>query len=95
MDQGSAGHWYVQGDTGDEAIAFLAGAAHFAAEHWGTALLARALVVKTEDAWRSLERHALPLTLVRDFSGGGTHSRQVQQLRLAALTWPMLFSQLR
>ena len=34
------------------------------------ALLARALVVKTEDAWRSLERHAFPLTLVRDFSGG-------------------------
>lgn len=33
-------------------------------------LLARALVVKTEDSWRSLERHAFPLTLVRDFIGG-------------------------
>ena len=68
--KGAPGHWYVQGDTRDEAIAFLASAAHFAAEHWGTALLAKALVVKTEDAWRSLERHAFPLTLVRDFIGG-------------------------
>ena len=68
--KGTPGHWYVQGDTGDEAIAFLAGAAHSAADQWGAALLARALIVKTEDAWRSLERHAFPLTLVRDFSGG-------------------------
>ena len=36
----------------------------------GAALLAKALVVKTEDAWRSLERHAVPLVLVRDFNGG-------------------------
>ena len=68
--KGAPGHWYVQGDTGDEAIAFLAGAAYSAADQWGSALLARALVVKTEDAWRSLERHAFPLTLVRDFIGG-------------------------
>ena len=68
--KGAPGHWYVQGDPRDEAIAFLAGAAHSAADQWGVALLARALVVKTEDAWRSLERHAFPLTLVRDFSGG-------------------------
>ena len=64
------GHWYVQGDTRDESIAFLAGVAHSAADQWGAALLARALVVKTEDAWRSLERHAFPLALVRDFIGG-------------------------
>ena len=68
--KGAPGHWYVQGDTRDEAIAFLAGAAHSAAEQWGTALLAKALVVKTEDAWRGLERRALPLVLVRDFDGG-------------------------
>ena len=68
--KGAPGHWYVQGDTRDEAIAFLAGAAHSAAEHWGAALLAKALVVKTEDAWRSLERRALPLVLVRNFDGG-------------------------
>ena len=29
------GHWYVQGDTRDEVIAFLAAAAHSAAEQWG------------------------------------------------------------
>ena len=68
--RGAPGHWYVQGDTRDEAIAFLAGAAHSAAEQWGAALLTKALVVKTEDAWRSLERHALPLVLVRDLNGG-------------------------
>ena len=68
--KGAPGHWYVQGDTRDEAIAFLAGAAHSAAEQWGAALLAKALVVKTEDAWRGLERRALPLVLVRDFDGG-------------------------
>ena len=67
--KGAPGHWYVQGDIRDEAIAFLAGAAHSAAEQWGAALLAKALVVKTEDAWRSLERHALSLVLVRDFNG--------------------------
>ena len=68
--KGAPGHWYVQGDTRDEAIAFLAGAAHFAAEQWGAALLAKALVVKTEDSWRGLERHAFPLALVRDFDVG-------------------------
>ena len=33
--RGAPGHWYVQGDTRDEAIAFLAGAAHSEAEQWG------------------------------------------------------------
>ena len=68
--KGAPGHWYVQGDTRDEAIAFLAGTAHSTSEQWGWGLLARTLVVKTEDAWRSLEHHALPLVLVRDFNGG-------------------------
>ena len=67
---GTPGHWYAQGDTRDEAIAFLAAGAHSRADQWGAALLARALVVKTEDAWRGLERHIFPLVLVRDFSGG-------------------------
>ena len=72
--KGASGHWYVQGDTREEAIAFLAGAAHSAADQWGTPLFAKALVVKTEDAWRNLERHAFPLTLVRDFIVGGVHT---------------------
>ena len=68
--KGVPGHWYVQGDNRDEAIAFLAGTAHSSSEQWGWGILARTLVVKTEDAWRSLEHHALPLVLVRDFNGG-------------------------
>ena len=68
--KGVPSHWYVQGDTKDEAIAFLAAAAHSRTDQWGAELLARALVVRTEDAWRSLERHVFPLVLVKDFSGG-------------------------
>ena len=63
-------HWYVQGDTRDEAIAFLAAAAHSRADQWGAELLARALVVKTEDAWRSLERHVFPLVPGTGFQRG-------------------------
>ena len=48
--KGVPSHWYVQGDTKDEAIAFLAAAAHSRTAQWGAELLARALVVKTEDA---------------------------------------------
>ena len=68
--KGVPSHWYIQGDTKDEAIAFLAAGAHSRTDQWGAELLARALVVRTEDAWRSLERHVFPLVLVRDFSGG-------------------------
>ena len=63
-------HYYVQGDTQDEAIAFLAGCAHADETQWGSALLARAVVAENADAWRSLEGHSSPLVLVRNFSGG-------------------------
>ena len=63
-------HYYVQGDTQDEAIAFLAGCAHADETQLGSALLARAVVVENADAWRSLEGHSSPLLLVRNFSGG-------------------------
>ena len=62
--------YYVQGQTEDEAIAFLAACAHTEETKWGSALLARAVVVENVDAWRSLEGHSSPLVLVRDFSGG-------------------------
>ena len=94
--KGAPGHWYVQGDTRDESIAFLASARPIPRRtSGGAALLARALVVKTEDAWWSLERHAFSLTLVRGFSGGGAPGHRVWQLRLATLTWHMTISQLR
>ena len=68
--EGGPSHYYVQGDTQDEAIAFLAACAHASASSWGAVLLAGAIVVQTADAWRSLEGHPQPLVLVRDFSGG-------------------------
>ena len=68
--RGEPSHYYVQGDTPDEAIAFLAGCAGADAEPTGSALLARAVVVENADAWRSLEGHSSPLVLVRNFSGG-------------------------
>ena len=63
-------HHYVQGETQDEAIAFLAACAHADETQLGSAILARAVVVNNADAWRSLEGHSSPLVLVRSFSGG-------------------------
>ena len=63
-------HYYVQGDTQDEAVAFLASCAHSDETQLGSALLARAVVVENADAWRSLEGHPSSLVLVRNFSGG-------------------------
>ena len=68
--RGEPSHYYVQGDTRDEAIAFLAGCARGDPEPTGPALLARAVVVENADAWRSLEGHSSPLVLVRNFTGG-------------------------
>ena len=67
--EGGAGSWYVRAYNRDEAIAYLAAAARDAVSTWGPTLLSRALVVHTEDAWRSLEHHAYPLVLVRGFIG--------------------------
>ena len=63
-------HYYVRGETQDEAIAFLAACAHADATQLGSAILARAVVVENAGAWRSLEGHPSPLVLVRSFSGG-------------------------
>ena len=60
---------YLQGTARDEAIAFLAACAHANAGSWGAALMARSVVVETLDAWRSLENHSFPLTLIRAFAG--------------------------
>ena len=68
-------HYYVQGDTQDEAIAFLASCAQADETQLGSALLARAVVVENADAWRSLEGHSSPLVLVRNFSGGNVSAQ--------------------
>ena len=63
--EGNADSWYVRAYNRDEAIAYLAAAASDAVSTWGPTLLSRALVVQTEEAWRSLEHHPYPLVLVR------------------------------
>ena len=73
--RGEPSHYYVQADTRDEAIAFLAASAHCKSPQWGAALLARAVVVQAVDAWRSLEGHPSSLVLVRDFSDGAVSSQ--------------------
>lgn len=60
-------HYYVQGDTREEAIAFLAASALNSDDKWGATLLARALVVKTANAWTALLGNTSPLVLIRDF----------------------------
>ena len=67
--QQSPSHYYVQGDTREEAIAFVAACAQRADEKWRAGFLAKAIVVDDSDTWRSLERHWSPLVLIRNFSG--------------------------
>ena len=64
-----ANRFYVMGSTPEEAIAFLAACGKTNEETWGSDLFARALVVQTPEAWRSLERHHVPLVLIRVFQG--------------------------
>ena len=67
--QQTATPYYVKAQTRDEAIAFVAASALHSGEEWGATLLAKALVVKSEEAWNSLVRHTAPLVLVRAFDG--------------------------
>ena len=67
--RGEPAPYYLQGTARDEAIAFLAACAHANDGPWGAALMARSVVVETLDAWRSLEHHSFPLTLIRAFAG--------------------------
>ena len=70
--QQTASAYYVQAQTREEAIAFVAASARNSGDTWGAALLARALVVKSEDAWNSLVRHTSPLVLIRAFDGNAS-----------------------
>ena len=74
LQDGPSRH-YIQGETRDEAIAFLAACASGTSSSWGSILLAKAVVVETDDAWRSLERHSTPLVLVRSFLGSNVSSQ--------------------
>ena len=65
----AASPYYVQAQMREEAIAFVAASALDSDDAWGAALLSKALVVKSEDAWNSLVRHTSPLALIRAFDG--------------------------
>ena len=67
--QQTATPYYVQAQTREEAISFMAACALNSDDSWGATLLAKALVVKSEDAWNSLVRHTSPLVLIRAFDG--------------------------
>ena len=62
-------HYYVQGQTREEAIAFVAASALNSDDAGAAALLTKALLVKSEDAWHSLTYHVSPLVLLRAFEG--------------------------
>ena len=67
--QQSPSHHYVQGDTREEAIAFVAACAQQAGEKWSAGFLAKAIVVDNADTWRRLQHHWSPLVLIRNFNG--------------------------
>ena len=73
--QDGPSRYYIQGETRYEAIAFLAACASGTSSSWGSMLLAKAVVVETDDAWRSLERHSTPLVLARSFLGSNVSSQ--------------------
>ena len=77
--KGTSSHWFVQGDTRDEAIAFFAASAYSKLDEWGSTVLARALVVETNEAWRSLEHHKFPLVLIPNFVGGSAPQIAVRE----------------
>ena len=65
-------HYYVQGQTREEAIAFVAAATLNSGDAWAAALLTKALLVKSENAWHSLTSHKFPLVLLRVFDGNAS-----------------------
>lgn len=66
---------YIQGRTRDEAIAFLSACAHTTKIEWSEALLSKAVVAKSAEAWKSFISHSLPLVLIRDFLEGNVSSQ--------------------
>ena len=67
--QQSATSYYVQAQTREEGIAFVAASALDTNDVWGPVLLSKAIVVKSEAAWNSLIGHTSPLVLIRAFEG--------------------------
>ena len=67
---GDADQFYIQSDTIDESIAFLAALVASGGSLQESSRLARSVVVEDESAWRHFESHTSPLILLRRFRGG-------------------------
>ncbi len=65
-----ADQFYIQSDTIDESIAFLAALVASGGSLQESSRLARSVVVEDESAWRHFESHTVPLILLRRFRGG-------------------------
>ena len=65
--QAPASSYYVQADTREEAIAFVAASALHSDAAWGGEILAKSLVVQSETAWDAVTRHTTPLVLIKAF----------------------------
>jgi hypothetical protein len=76
--QAAPSQFYVQADTRDEGVAFLAACAQTAMGDWGGDLFARGLICQTEESWRHLARQRSPLVLVLDFDGSASPSIAVR-----------------
>jgi hypothetical protein len=76
--QGSTAQFFIQGETKDEAIAFLYACAAVNDGDWGRSLFSRCLIIRTADAWRALARQPRPLVLISYFSEAFSPSSAVQ-----------------
>ena len=65
-----ADQYYVQSDTIDDSIAFIAALAASGESLQEARILGRSVVIEDESAWRDFERHASPLIMLRRFRGG-------------------------
>ena len=65
-----ANQYYVQSDTIDDSIAFLAALAASDVGLQGARNLVRSVVIEHESAWRNFENHTSPLIMFRRFRGG-------------------------
>ena len=75
---GPASSFYVQGETHDEAIAFLAASALNSNDYVCAAFMAKAVIVETPDAWKSLFRQRNPTVLIRNFEGDASSQLAVR-----------------
>ena len=84
-------HCYVQADTRDEAIAFVAASRLGSSDAPGADRLHQTVVVHSVDAWHALTAHPAPLVIIRAFDGNA--SPQVAVARGHHVITPLLTGQ--